>query len=73
MLLVGSVGARQPAGTQAAFLLGAGLSSALWFAGLGFGARLLSPLFARPAAWRVLDLLVGLTMLWIAFSLGTGV
>jgi L-lysine exporter family protein LysE/ArgO len=70
VLLVGSVGARQAAGTQAAFLLGSGLSSALWFAGLGFGARLLSPLFARPMAWRLLDLLVALTMGWIAFSLG---
>lgn len=69
VLLVGSVGAQQPAGAQTAFLLGSGLSSVLWFAGLGFGARLLSPLFARPAAWRVLDLLVGLTMWWIAFSL----
>jgi L-lysine exporter family protein LysE/ArgO len=72
VLLVGSVGAQQPVGTQTAFLLGSGLSSVLWFAGLGFGARLLSPLFARPVAWRVLDLLVGLTMAWIAFSLGAG-
>jgi L-lysine exporter family protein LysE/ArgO len=70
VLLVGSVGAQQAAGTQAAFLLGSGLSSTLWFAGLGLGARLLSPLFARPLAWRVLDALVGLTMAWIAFSLG---
>ncbi len=69
VLLVGSVGAQQPAGAQGAFLLGSGLSSVLWFAGLGFGARLLSPLFARAVAWRVLDLLVGLTMAWIAFDL----
>lgn len=72
VLLVGSVGAQQPAGQQAAFLLGSGISSVLWFAGLGFGARLLSPLFARPASWRVLDLFVGLTMWWIAFSLAHG-
>ena len=32
-------------------------------------ARWLSPLFARPMAWRVLDVLVGLTMAWIAFGL----
>lgn len=72
VLLVGSVGAQQPAGQQTAFLLGSGASSVLWFAGLGFGARLLSPWFARPAAWRVLDVLVGLTMWWIAFSLANG-
>jgi L-lysine exporter family protein LysE/ArgO len=73
VLLVGSVGAQQPAGLQGAFLAGSGLSSVLWFAGLGFGARLLSPLFARPVAWRVLDGLVALMMGWIAFGLAARV
>ena len=72
VLLLGSVGAQQPAGTQMAFLLGSGLSSVVWFAGLGFGARLLSPLFVRPQAWRVLDVVVGLTMAWIAYGLAAG-
>ena len=31
------------------------IASGLWFTSLGLGARLLAPLFARPAAWRVLD------------------
>lgn len=69
VLLVGSVGAAQPAGTQAPFVAGAGLASALWFAALGFGARLLAPLFARPMAWRVLDLVVGATMIGLAVGL----
>jgi L-lysine exporter family protein LysE/ArgO len=69
VVLVGAVGARQAAGTQGAFLLGAGLASALWFTGLGYGARLLSPLFARPMAWRVLDALVGVMMWSIAIRL----
>ncbi len=37
------------------FLAGALTASVLWFCGLGFGARLLRGLFARPGAWRVLD------------------
>lgn len=37
------------------FLLGALTASAVWFVSLGHGARLLRPLFARPASWRVLD------------------
>ncbi|WP_342669130.1 LysE/ArgO family amino acid transporter [Belnapia moabensis] len=69
VLLVGSVGASQPPGGQPAFVAGAGLASALWFASLGYGARLLAPLFARPAAWRVLGALVGATMLVIAAEL----
>jgi len=69
VLLVGSVGAAQPMGAQAPFVAGAGLASAAWFATLGFGARLLAPLFARPVAWRVLDLVVGTTMTILAVGL----
>jgi L-lysine exporter family protein LysE/ArgO len=69
VVLVGAVGAKQAAGTQGWFLLGAGGASALWFVALGFGARLLSPLFERPVAWRVLDLLVAAMMGHIAYGL----
>ncbi len=44
-------------------------ASALWFYGLGFGARLLAPLFARPLAWRILDGLIAVVMAAIAVSL----
>ena len=71
VVLVGAVGARQPAGTQGAFLLGASLASVLWFALLGFGGRALAPLFTRPVAWRVLDVGVGVSMWWIAAGLAT--
>jgi L-lysine exporter family protein LysE/ArgO len=71
VLLVGSVGAAQPAGAQALFVAGASLASAAWFTALGFGARLLAPLFARPLAWRVLDLVVGATMIALSVSLGS--
>ena len=54
------------------FAAGAGLASLLWFSALGFGARLLSPLLARPRAWQVLDVLIGLTMLGIAVLLALG-
>ena len=69
VLLMGSIGASQPAHAQPVFIAGATAASAAWFTGLGYGARLLTPLFARPAAWRMLDLLVGLTMLAMALGL----
>ena len=69
VLLVGAVGAAQSSGGQPAFVAGAGLASTLWFATLGYGARLLAPLFARPAAWRMLDAIIGATMLAIAAGL----
>ena len=39
---------------------------------LGFGARLFSPVLARPRAWQVLDVLIGVTMLGIAVLLAMG-
>jgi L-lysine exporter family protein LysE/ArgO len=69
VLLVGSVGAQQPAAGKPAFVAGAALSSALWFTALGYGARALAPLFAKARAWQVLDALIGVTMLVLAATL----
>jgi len=66
VMLVGAVGAQQAPGLRPAFLLGACSASALWFSALGYGAHRLAPWFARPAAWRWLDTLVGATMLLLA-------
>lgn len=65
VLLVGSVGA-QMGPARWSFAAGAALASALWFSSLGYGARLLAPVFARPRAWQWLDAIIGLTMLAIA-------
>ena len=51
------------------FGLGAVCGSVLWFAGLGYGARLLRKPFARPSAWRALDGAVALVMGAIGLSL----
>jgi len=55
------------------FGAGAALGSVLWFSALGFGARLLRPVFAKPGAWRVLDALIAVVMalLGIKMALGT--
>lgn len=69
VLLVGAVGASHPKADQPIFVAGAALASASWFLALGYGARVLAPVFARPAAWRVLDLLIGTMMLALAAGL----
>jgi L-lysine exporter family protein LysE/ArgO len=61
LLLLGSV-ANGYGDRRWLFGVGAAVGSALWFSGLGFGARLLRGVFARPAAWRVLDALIAATM-----------
>lgn len=62
VLLVGSIGAQQPAALRGWFIAGASTASLAWFGLLGFGARWLAPWFARPRAWQLLDGAIGLTM-----------
>jgi L-lysine exporter family protein LysE/ArgO len=68
VVLLGSVSTGY-AGQRFAFAAGASTSSFLFFPALGYGARLLRPLFARPAAWRVLDAVIGTSMLALALKL----
>jgi L-lysine exporter family protein LysE/ArgO len=72
VLLLGSIANTHGHSGRWWFAVGAGLASILWFSGLGFGARFASPLLARPRAWQVLDVLIGLTMIAIAVKLALG-
>ena len=69
VVLLGSVAAREGGRGAPLFGFGAAIASCAWFSGLGFGARYLAPLFARPLAWRLLDGAIGLVMLALAGSL----
>ena len=68
VVLLGSISA-QYAPSAWAFGIGAALGSVVFFSALGFGARLLAPVFARPRAWVVLEVVVGCTMWAIAAKL----
>lgn len=72
VLLLGAVGGQQAGVGKLWFALGAITASVIWFVLLGYGARLLSPLFARPLAWRVLDGMIGTVMLGMAGMLARG-
>lgn len=54
------------------FGIGAVTASFVFFFSLGYGARLLAPIMRSATAWRVLDLLIGLTMFAIAGKLLIG-
>ena len=72
VLLLGSIASTHGPSGRWWFAVGACVASTIWFTGLGFGARLLAPLLARPRAWQVLDLLIAATMLAIAAGLALG-
>lgn len=67
VVLIGSISAQYD--NRLAFGTGAALASLVFFFALGYGARLLAPLFARPRSWQVLDATIALTMWIIAAGL----
>lgn len=68
VILLGSI-STQYAAAKMNFALGAITASFIFFFALGFGARLLQPIFKRPNAWKVLDILIAIMMWGIAFNL----
>ena len=67
LVLVGMVSTG--ADNKLLFGLGAVSASLCFFFALGYGARLLKPLFVKPKAWNILDGLVGILMLYLAWHL----
>ena len=68
VVLLGSA-STQHSEHSVAFATGAMTASFLLFFSLGYGARLLQPVFVRPIAWKVLDALVGVLMLTLGLKL----
>jgi len=66
VVLLGSLSTRYPGDLRWAFAAGACAASVAWFCTLGYGARLLQPVFRRPGAWRVLDAAVAVFMSCLA-------
>ena len=68
VMLLGSI-STQFADEIEYFTLGATSASFLFFFALGYGARLLRPVFAQSKSWLILDIVIGLTMWSIAAKL----
>ena len=70
VVLLGSLSARYAdASERTAYAGGAMIASAVWFVALGYGARLLAPVFVRPAAWRILDVSIAAVMALLSITL----
>ena len=68
VVLLGTLASQQGEGRWR-FGAGAALASLVWFFGLGFGARQLAGLFAKPVTWRILEGVIALTMIALSVSL----
>lgn len=71
VVLLGSIAA-QYAPHAMFFGLGASIASIVFFTSLGYGARLLAPLFANARAWVFLEAGIGMVMWTIAAFLVSG-
>lgn len=72
LVFLGSVANQQGPDDRWLWTVGAVAASCLWFGALGFGGRLLRPLFAKPLTWRVFDGLVAVVMLTFGVLLVVG-
>ena len=68
VFLLGAISTQYPS-QQVEFALGGVSASFLFFAALAYGARLLAPLFEKPLAWRIFDVLIAIVMWLIAYKL----
>ncbi|KLD63318.1 LysE/ArgO family amino acid transporter [Dyella japonica] len=69
VVLLGSLSTHYEGDTRWFFAAGAATASVLWFLSLGYGARLLLPVFRSPLAWRVFDVAIAAFMLTLAVVL----
>jgi len=69
VVLLGGLSARYHGTAQIAYGAGAVIASFVWFFALGYGARLLAPVFAKPLSWRILEFIIGVVMWSIAIKL----
>lgn len=68
VVLIGSISTKFE-DTALYFAVGAMTASWVFFFILGYGARLLLPIFQNPKAWKILDFIIGIVMWGIAMSL----
>lgn len=66
VVLLGSLSTHYEGDARWVFAAGACTASAAWFLSLGYGARLLLPVFRSPVAWRLFDVAVAVFMLTLA-------
>ena len=69
LVFAGSIANQQGSDLRWWWAAGAMAASIIWFFALGFGARLLRPIFARPAAWRILDSCIAVGMIGLGLAL----
>ena len=69
VVLIGSVSQQFSSNTKFAYVLGASIASFVFFFGLAYGAKFLSPIMQRAIAWRLLDTFIAFVMFTLAIKM----
>ena len=71
MILIGSISQQFEELNRVYFAFGACIASFVWFFGIAYGAKLLTPLMQTPRNWRILDTFIASIMFIIAMNLAS--
>tara|TARA_B110000008_G_C16966822_1_gene562366 strand:+ start:2789 stop:3409 length:621 start_codon:yes stop_codon:yes gene_type:complete len=71
MILIGSISQQFIGLNRVFFALGACSASFIWFFGIAYGAKFLSPIMQKPRHWQILDSIIALIMFIIALNLAS--
>jgi L-lysine exporter family protein LysE/ArgO len=71
MILIGSISQQYVDLNRVYFAFGASIASFVWFFGIAYGAKLLTPIMQTPRHWRMLDAFIASIMFIIAFNLAS--
>lgn len=69
VVLLGGISAQYQGDNRFIFGAGAVTASFVWFFALGYGARFLAPIFAKPRSWQILEFFIAIIMWSIAAKL----
>ena len=71
MILIGSISQQFVDLNRVYFAFGASIASFVWFFGIAYGSKLLTPIMQTPRHWRILDAFIASIMFIIAFNLAS--
>jgi L-lysine exporter family protein LysE/ArgO len=69
MVLIGSISQQFLDNQKIAFAVGAAMASFVFFFGIAYGAKLITPIMHKPSSWRILDFFIAVIMFIISLNL----
>ncbi|MCF6194074.1 MAG: LysE family transporter, partial [Kangiellaceae bacterium] len=69
VVLLGSIGSQFPEHLRVYFSIGTMSAGIVWFFSLSMAGKMLSPILSKPRPWRILNGLIGITLVYVAATI----